>query len=116
MTKVTDIYQSEFLRAGDLQKPVRVTILDWATQEFTDQKTGKPQPRIVLQFTGAKKRLVLNPTNAHAIGNAYGDMETWPGKALILSPAASQSGRAMISVTPMPVEPTTPAADDNPFV
>lgn len=37
--KASDIYSSPFLRAADLQKPVKLTISDLEIGSFTDQRT-----------------------------------------------------------------------------
>lgn len=111
--KASDIYASPFLKAADVTKPIKLTISDLEISTFTDEKTQQDAKRVVLSFTGAKKKLILNKTGANNLVAAYGDdLANWPGKEVILSPGAANNGQAMILVQGAPV---AHEGDDIPF-
>ncbi len=114
--KASDLYGSPFLKGSDLQRPVKLTISDLEIGEFTDQKSGAVQKRVIMAFAGAKKRLVLNKTHANALLAAYGDeMGEWPGKSVILAPGLAPNGQATVQLSAVPVEPEEDAGAGNPF-
>ncbi len=101
--KASEFYQSPFLRGTDISKPVRAQIERYEVGEFTDQKTGQEQKRIILRFTGKQKALVLNKSQARTLITAYGDeMDGWPGKSVILSPGQAPNGQPTIVLAAMP--------------
>jgi hypothetical protein len=104
--KVSDVYQGDYLKAADLQRPVRVTIREVAIKVFKDQQTQEEQRKIVLGFVGAKKEMVLNKTQAKAIAAAVGTdtIDEWAGKAIILSATTAHTGAATILVSPLVTE------------
>ena len=111
--KASDLYSSPFLKAGDLQKPIQVTISEIEIAEFTDQKTQQAQKRAVLSFAGAKKKLVLNRTQAGALMAAYGDeLGAWPGRRVILAPGTAHNGQPTVIVSAVPDAPQEDAAGD----
>lgn len=112
--KVNDIYpQTEYLKATDLGKPVRVKIADASVKTFTDQKTQEAQRKIVLTFERATKVFALNKTQARGIAAAVGseDIADWPGRELVLSAAMAHNGQPTINVSPVVTDDT----GDNPF-
>jgi len=113
--KVTDVYpQTDYLKASDLLKPVRVKITEAAVKTFTDQKTQEAQRKIVLSFDRATKVFALNKTQAKATALAVGseDIADWPGRELVLSAAVASNGQPTINVSPVV---TAGATEDNPF-
>jgi hypothetical protein len=114
--KASDIYASPFLKGADIQKPIQLTIHDMEIGEFTDQKTGKEEKRVIVGFTGARKRLVLNKTQAQTLIAAFGDeMAGWIGRRVILSPGQAPNGQATIVLAAVPEDPEADAAADVPF-
>lgn len=105
--RASELYGSPFLKATDLQKPIKLTIAELDIGEFTDQKTQQAQKRVILAFAGAKKRLVLNKTQANALIAAYGDeLGGWPGRQVILAPGAAPNGQPTVMLSAVPEERT----------
>jgi len=78
--KVSEEFPSQYLKASDLGgREVRVTMARVEREKIgTDTK-------LILYFKGKEKGLVLNKTNAFAIGDAYGeDTEDWYDQPLIM--------------------------------
>jgi len=78
--KISQEFPSAYLKSSDLQgREVRVTMARVEREEIgTDKK-------LVLYFKGKEKGMVLNKTNANAIGDAYGDdTDDWFDQPLIL--------------------------------
>ena len=82
MTKVSEAYPSNWLKAIDLKgRTIKATIQKVAFEEIGQDKNRKP----VVYFDGAEKGLVLNKTNATEIATAHGDeMDEWAGKEIEL--------------------------------
>ena len=122
--RVTDLpeYQSPWLSAPDLQgRANRRMIREWAIQEVR-QRDGATVRKVALAFDGAKKRLLLNSTQAKVLDAAFGELESWVGKWVILQPGRTPQGQATIEIMIPPAAPATPApkegehaATDNPF-
>lgn len=110
MAKVSSIYSSPWLKAEDLQgRSARVTIAH-AGQEDIRQADGTTQPRIVVDFVGKQKRLILNKTQAAQLANVAGDdTDDWRAVEVILSPVPNAQGKMSLAI--MPVD----AGDDKPF-
>lgn len=114
--KASDIYASPFLKAADLQKPVKLVIADLEIGDFTDQRTQAEQKRVIMGFAGAKKRLILNKTQANALIAAYGDeMGAWPGKSVILAPGMAPNGQQTVLLSAVPEERQSEGDADLPF-
>jgi hypothetical protein len=80
--KLSDLYPSKYLKASDLQgKEPMAKIREVKIEEVGSDKERKP----VLYFHGSDKAMILNKTNALAIGDHYGDdVATWAGKPIVL--------------------------------
>lgn len=110
MKRVLDLpeYQSPWLTCADLAgRPRRLTIADW-TVENVRQRDGTEVRKVAVAFAGARKRLLLNHTQARVIDSALGDLENWPGKLIILQPARTAGGQQTIEIT---VPPQTSTED-----
>ena len=79
---VNDIFPSKYLKAADLnnqEHSVRIT-------EWSIEKLGEDS-KLLLQFSGHKKGLITNRTNADSIAHLYGpDTDGWIGKEIVLYP------------------------------
>ena len=115
--KASDIYIRPFLKAADQQRPIKLTVADLEIGEFTDQKTGAEQKRVIMGFAGARKRLILNKTQAGVMIASFGDeMAGWPGKQVILAPGVTTNGQQTVLLSPVPEERQEGAGDaDLPF-
>ncbi len=89
--KVGEVYVSEgrSLKAEDLAgKARKLQIEKYEMVEFDGAQ------KVVLTFSGAKKGLVLNVTNAHRIAINLGsdEMDDWIGKAITIYPTTTEFG------------------------
>tara|TARA_Y100000361_G_C11147726_1_gene339100 strand:+ start:891 stop:1367 length:477 start_codon:yes stop_codon:yes gene_type:complete len=127
MPRVSAIYgSSELLKSEDIgDRRVPVTIESVGEKQFDDGD------KLILQFVGKDKALVLNRTNANAIRSAYGDeADNWVGKDITLYSAptmfkGTETKGLRVSIDPQqaPSKPASPAAatfapdpdDDIPF-
>jgi phosphopantetheine adenylyltransferase len=58
---------------------------------------GNKEVKPVLYFANAKKKLVLNKTNAKAIAKLHGSAaEGWAGKQVVLYPTTTRCGRDVV--------------------
>ncbi len=80
--KISQAFPSKYLKAADLNnRTIKVSVNKIVFEEIGQDKDKKP----ILYFNGAEKGLVLNKTNATAIGAVHGEqMDGWPGKEIEL--------------------------------
>jgi hypothetical protein len=100
MTTVSEIYPSKWVTAQDLKEhPTTVTIVK-ATVESIRQRSGHEEPRAVLEFKGARKRLILNKTNAQTLAKIAKSekIADWAGLTIQLVPATASNGRPTIAI------------------
>lgn len=78
--KISEEFPSKYLKSSDLKgQEVRVTMGRVEREEIGQDK------KLVLYFKGKEKGMVLNKTNANAIGDFYGDdSDDWYDQPLIL--------------------------------
>lgn len=112
MAKVSQVYASPWLRAEDLQgKTVKVTI-STAAVETLPQADGSQAEKIVVSFLGAKRKLILNKTQASALVAIAGDETAdWPGAMVYLAPQPTNNGKLSIAILPGVAE----SEGENPF-
>jgi len=79
--KINSLFPSKYLRAGDLDGDLPVTMKSLIMEEINQEK--KP----VLYFRKEVKGLVLNKTNGKIIGSLYGEeVDDWIGQKIVLFP------------------------------
>jgi len=77
--KIISLFPSKYLRAGDLDGDLIVTMKSLIVGDITQEE--KP----VLYFREEAKGLVLNKTNGKTIGSLHGsETDNWAGKRIIL--------------------------------
>lgn len=99
-----DVYQSSYLKAGDLQgRSVRVTISEVTIDDIYDRRQRKTVQYGVLWFQGKKKGLVINKTRLAQLIEIFGtdNAEAYTNHQVILTPAR-QSGKDTISIVALP--------------
>lgn len=126
-TRISQLFVSKWLAASDLPHPVTVTI-SAANVESLRQQDGTSEPKLILTFEKATKKMVVNATQAKVLAAALGDMfGDWPGGRVKLAAGRAQNGRDTIVVVealklpdrvlkemPMPpAPPAPPPADPN---
>jgi hypothetical protein len=80
--KISEKFQSNFLKADDLQgRKVHAIIASIGEEEFGGEK------HLIVYFRGKQKALVLNKTNASYLANTVSDeTDDWPGHEVVLYP------------------------------
>ena len=112
MARVSNIYSSPWLRADDLQGRSAKVEIAHAGEDAIRQADGSTQPRIVVDFVGKSKRLILNATQARTLVNIAGDdTDLWRGREVILSPVPSANGKYTIAIMPV----ASVGGEDEPF-
>ena len=104
MTKLSDLdfYQSPWLSLTDLNgRAARVTISEVSVEEVRQRDSTKAR-KVILSFSGKRKRLIANHTQAHAAAEAWGDhLEQWVSKQCILQPGRAENGKETILLVPL---------------
>ena len=105
MARVSEVYVSNWLKAEDLAgKTVKVTIAK-AGGDLLPQSDGTKQQRIIVDFVGKQKRLILNKTQAAALANIGGDdTDHWAGLEVYLSPSLASNNKGTITILPTVIE------------
>jgi hypothetical protein len=101
---IQNIFPRKWLYPEDLQgKAVTVQIAGVALEQLRNPRTNKDEPKLVVAFAKATKRLVCNKTQAYAIAAATGSQDTdgWIGRKVTLSAAIAPNGKQTILVTPV---------------
>ena len=81
-TSINDAFPSKYLKAGDLQGHEATETIDEVKTELIGMDN---EPKAILYFKGRRKGMVLNKTNARAIGELYGkNFRSWPGKPITI--------------------------------
>jgi len=96
---VSDIYPL-WLRADDLRgQAVKVTIAKVDLEVF-HTRDGQEKPALVLSFEKARRRLILNRTQARELCRILQSerLADWPGKSVTLAPGQAPNGRQTIVV------------------
>lgn len=104
--KVNEMFPSRWLKAGELTRPVVVTI-DKVEQAMV-RRNGVPERIWVLAVVGAKKQIILSRRLALEIATAVGTDETdqWPGKRFVLcTKQISAFGRSFTVLGAWPLNP-----------
>jgi hypothetical protein len=107
MARVSDVFPSNYLKAGDLQgRTLRVTMDRVEVEQIGQDR--KP----VLYFRNKQKGVVLNKTNATNIALMFGeDMDDWGGSDVELFPTmVDYQGRSVEAIRIRPVRPQKQAA------
>ena len=99
MPLVSQVYQSRWLSAEDLQgKTVKVTIAS-AGIESVRGRDGGTEMKIAVAFVGAHKVLLCNATQARALAALFGDnTDAWIEKQVVLTPERAPNGKLTIGV------------------
>ena len=78
---------SEWLSGIDLAgRTVTVVITGVEEVAVPEPRTGKTLRKVAVAFRGARKRLLLNATNAKALAKLFGlETDAWAGKGVLLA-------------------------------
>lgn len=88
-----DSIASEWLSGLDLAgKTVNVAIAGVEEVTVPEPRTGRQVRKVAVAFSGARKRLLLNATNAKNLAKLFGpETDAWTGKAVTLRPENVQA-------------------------
>lgn len=109
-------FEGAFLDASDImaaKKDVLLTISDVVAPCMEKDATGKVIDKPIIAFKGAKKRMILNKTNAKVIAMMHGKKPSeWLGKEVTLTvryleKAFGQKNVPVIRVAPPSDKPLT---------
>ena len=83
-----DSIASEWLSGLDLAgKTVNVMIATVDEVTVPEPRTGRQVSKVAVTFAGAKKRLLLNATNAKTLAKLFGlETDAWSGRGVALKP------------------------------
>lgn len=110
--KVSEVFQSTYLKAPDLQsREIELQI------ERTEMVELDGKDKMVVFFTGKERGLVLNKTNADFIVSLYGDdTVNWAGRSVVLYPTRTSYQGGMVDCIRVKGQVSQVAgADDIPF-
>lgn len=110
-----DAYQSPWLKASDLQGRAHRLKVERAVVEEVRKPDGGKELKIIVAFTGAKKKLIANKTQALTLADAAGTEEfsKWAGLTVIVEPGRTRQGQETINIRQLPpaqVNGAAPAA------
>lgn len=111
--KLDDVFGSKYLKAEDLKgHEVEVTIDGCQLEEF--DQDGRTVKKLVLNFVGKDRGLVLNKTNANRIGEMHGDeTDNWGGKRIKLFPDRVDFAGNIVDAIRVKIETAPPEAVDD---
>ncbi len=91
------LFPSDYVGAHDLGgEDKTVTVAKVSVQELTMQG-GATEQKPVVEFSDAKKKLVLNKTNAAIVAKLHGtNTDDWVGKRITLYPTKTKCGRDVV--------------------
>jgi len=101
MQNVSEVYPSVWVHVDDLAGQARRVTIERAAVEQIRQQEGSEEPRIVVSFVRAKKKLILNKTQATTLARLTDlpEFEKWAGTVILLSPGVARNKMPTIVVT-----------------
>lgn len=109
---VSELYPSPWLSAEDLAgRAISVIIARVDIEDIRNPQTAQKEPRAIVTFERAHKRLILNKTQAHRLAEIAGteSFDGWAGLRVVLKPAMAPNKKQTIGIDPAPVAITQPA-------
>jgi len=103
------LFPNDYVGAWDLERGEKTVEIERITKEKLTMIGGKSEDKPLIYFKGAKKKMVLNKTNAKTIAGLYGtNTEEWVGKKVTLF-ATTCSGKGGEEVECIRVRPKVPS-------
>jgi len=95
----SDVYPL-WLRAEDLQNRAVTVRISKVDLEVFHGRDGSERPALVLTFDKARRRLILNKTQANTLVRVLQSerLADWPGKSVTLAPGQAPNGKQTILV------------------
>ena len=102
MPSIYDIYEF-YLEPRDLKDKAHVVIVQSVRLEknFPNPRTHRPEQKIVVRFENRRKSMILNKTQAGALGEISGtdDYTKWIGTEVVLVAGTASNGKNTIVIT-----------------
>ena len=122
MPSIDDIFPDRWLKASHLittdgRRPIiPVTVRGAGVEQLHNPKTNQKEPRLVIEFEGKDKRLILNKTQATAIAEIAHtkDYTRWRGARLAIQAGIAPNKRDTILILTPASTPTQAQGDHNP--
>lgn len=98
---VRTVFPSPWISCDDLgNRKFELVISGVAMEQVHDRVTNVKVSKLVVSFEGAKKRFIVNKTQAFAIAQFAGsdDTDDWVGKKIALRAGKAHNGKATIVV------------------
>ena len=114
MPSYRDLWPDKWLKAEHLGKArPTVAIHGVQVEKLHNPKTSKQEPRLIAEFHGKDKRLILNKTQAQALAAITGtdDYTRWAGHQIVLSAGIAPNGKGTITISPVPDPPAAKATN-----
>jgi hypothetical protein len=123
MQTVSDLFPEKWLKADHLNgRSAIVTITRVTVEEIHNPRTRQEEKKLVLEFRGKEKRMILNKTQAFACAEVATTehFHLWIGKKIMISPGRARAGQPTIVIgrppqtqpDPTPAETVTEDADN----
>jgi hypothetical protein len=119
MPSIRDVFPDKWLKASHLiladgRRPIlAVTVRGAGVEKLHNPNTGQKEPRLVIEFDGKDKRLILNKTQAEAIASITGteDYTQWRGARLAIQAGIAPNKKDTILI----LAPSTPMQTKTPW-
>ena len=107
MTHFKLLFEHDYVGAWDLEGDEKTVVIERISIEELKSVDGQTKRKPVVSFKGAKRKLILNKTNATVIADLYGpDADKWIGKAVTLIPTTTSAfGKVVECVRVKPERP-----------
>lgn len=114
---IEDLYPKKWISPADISRPVTVTISAVSAEEVYNTRERSQEVKAAVSFASAKKRLILNKTQAYTLAHIFGpDTAGWIGKRITLTTGLAPNRQQTIIINaasapapasaPTPTEPT----------
>lgn len=117
MPSIDDIFPDKWLKAhhlilADGRRPIiPATIRGAGVEELHNPRTNQKERRLIVEFDGKDKRLILNKTQAEAVADIAGsrDYTKWRGvRVAVQAGIAPNKKETILILTPAPIQTPTP--------
>lgn len=101
---VSELFPSPWLKAEDLKGQAVVVTIEAVTVENLRQFDGTQAQKVVVAFKSAKKRLILNKTQALRLAELTRSevIDDWVEKRVTLKPAVAKNGKPTVGIDAAP--------------
>lgn len=114
MPSIKDLWPEKWLKAEHLiaasgARPiVGAEIVGAGVEQLYNSRSGKNEPRLIVEFRGKDKRLILNKTQAGQIAEIAGaeDYTKWRGVAIRMQAGTAHNGKPTILILAPAATPT----------